>query len=98
MTRAIAPTCPPATCAVLQEARRAAGAAGATLLLISDGHANAGVADPDELDGIAAEARHGVVTSTLGWGLGYDERLMSAIARGGTGNELFAEESDTAVA
>jgi Ca-activated chloride channel family protein len=39
----------------------------------------------------------GVTTSTLGFGLGYDERIMSAIARGGSGNEHFAEEPDTAV-
>lgn len=83
----------------VQEARRVAGPAGATLLLISDGHANAGVTDPEALSRIAADARrHGVTTSTLGFGLGYDERIMSAIARGGAGNELFAEEADTAVA
>lgn len=83
----------------LQEARRVAGAAGATLLIISDGHANAGITDPDALAQVAAEAyAHGVTTSTLGFGLGYDERVMSAIARGGSGNEHFAEEPDTAVA
>jgi Ca-activated chloride channel family protein len=82
----------------LQEARRAAGATGATLLLISDGHANVGVTDPQTLEGVAAEARgRGVTTSSLGFGLGYDERIMSALARGGAGNELFAEEPDTAV-
>ncbi|MFI7492695.1 VWA domain-containing protein [Micromonospora echinaurantiaca] len=81
----------------LQEAGRVAGATGATVLLISDGHANAGVTDPDRLGGIAAKAHtDNITTSTLGYGLGYDERLMSAIARGGSGNELFAEESDTA--
>jgi Ca-activated chloride channel family protein len=81
----------------LQEAGRVAGKTGATVLLISDGHANAGVTDPDRLGGIAAKA-HGdnVTTSTLGYGLGYDERIMSAIARGGSGNEHFAEEPDTA--
>jgi Ca-activated chloride channel family protein len=83
----------------LQEARRVAGAAGATVLVISDGHANAGVTDPDTLAQVAAEAyTHGVTSSTLGFGLGYDERIMSAIARGGSGNEHFAEEPDTAVA
>lgn len=83
----------------LQEARRVAGAAGATVLIISDGHANAGITDADALARVAAEAyTHGVTTSTLGFGLGYDERIMSAIARGGSGNELFAEEPDTAVA
>ena len=82
----------------LQETRRIAGPAGATVLLISDGHANAGVTDPDRLASVAAEARtHNVTTSTLGYGLGYDERIMSALARGGAGNELFAEEPDTAI-
>lgn len=83
----------------LQEARRVAGATGATVLLISDGHANAGVTDPEVLAQVAAEAyAHGVTTSTLGFGLGYDERIMSALARGGSGNEHFAEEPDTATA
>jgi Ca-activated chloride channel family protein len=83
----------------LQEARRVAGAAGATVLIISDGHANVGVTDPDALAQVAAEAyTHAVTTSTLGFGLGYDERIMSAIARAGSGNEHFAEEPDTAVA
>jgi Ca-activated chloride channel family protein len=83
----------------LQEARRVAGPAGATVLIISDGHANAGVTDPEALARVAAEANtHRVTTSTLGFGLGYDERIMSAIARGGSGNEHFAEEPDTAVA
>jgi len=83
----------------LQEARRVAGGAGATLLLVSDGHANDGVTDPGTLEGVAAEARgHGVITSSLGYGLGYDEKIMSALARGGAGSELFAEEPDTAAA
>jgi Ca-activated chloride channel homolog len=83
----------------LQEARRVAGSSGATVLVISDGHANAGVVDPDALARVAAEAyTHGVTTSTLGFGLGYDEQIMSAMARGGSGNEHFAEEPDTAVA
>jgi hypothetical protein len=81
----------------LQEARRVAGEGGATLLLLSDGHANAGVTDSAELESIAANARrHGVSTGTLGLGLGYDEVLMAGVARGGTGNHHFAEEGDTA--
>jgi Ca-activated chloride channel family protein len=83
----------------LQEAQRAAGPTGATLLLVSDGHANAGVTDPDQLGQVATRARtKNVTTSTLGFGLGYDEQLLGALARGGAGNELFAEEADTAVA
>ncbi len=81
----------------LQEARRVAGGAGATLLLLSDGHANAGVTDADRLAGVAAAARaHGVTTSTVGIGLGYDETLMAAIARGGQGSHAFAADGDGA--
>lgn len=81
----------------IQEAERASNGAGATLLLLSDGHANEGVTDSDALGDIARRAqRHRVATSTLGVGLDYDETLMTAVARGGAGNALFAEEADTA--
>lgn len=39
---------------------------------------------------------HGVSSSTIGLGLGNDEALLTAIARGGQGNTHFAEEGDTA--
>jgi len=53
----------------LQEARRVAGPGGATVLLVSDGHANAGVKDPFSLGGVAATAhKHEVTTSALGFG------------------------------
>jgi Ca-activated chloride channel family protein len=82
----------------LQEARRVAGDIGATVLLISDGHANAGICDPGQLGDVARKAHaDGITTTTLGFGLGYDERLMSALAAGGAGNELFAETADDAV-
>jgi len=81
----------------LKEARRTAGATGATLVLISDGHANHGETRPDVLGAVAAKARtQGVTTSSLGYGLGYDERLLSALARSGGGNESFAEDPDAA--
>ncbi len=80
-----------------QEARRVGGDHGATLLLLSDGHANVGVTDHVELERIATAAQgRGVNTSTIGLGLGYDEALMAAIARGGGGNTHFAEEGDSA--
>jgi Ca-activated chloride channel family protein len=83
----------------LQEARRVAGGVGGTVLLISDGHANAGVVDPEQLGAVAAKAAaDAITTSALGFGLGYDERLLKAIAAGGNGNELFAEHADRAVA
>ena len=78
--------------------KRAKTEAGAAVLLISDGHANAGITDVDQLEGLAAAANHdAVTTSTLGFGLGYDETLMRAIAAGGTGSELFAEHADDAM-
>jgi Ca-activated chloride channel family protein len=83
----------------LQEARRVAGDEGATVLLISDGHANAGITEPDQLASVSVTyAQQHVTTSTLGYGLGYDERLLTAITKAGRGNEHFAEEPDTAAA
>ena len=83
----------------LQEARRVAGAGGATLVLLSDGHANVGIVDSSKLGAVAADARrHRVTTSTIGLGLGYDESLLAALSRGGAGNTHFAEEGDTAAA
>ena len=81
----------------LQEARRVKGEHGATLVLLSDGHANVGVTTHDELERIASGARNaGVTATTIGLGLGYDEQLMAAVSRGGAGNAHFAEEPDTA--
>lgn len=74
----------------LREVRRAAGPTGGTVLVISDGHVNAGLADPSEFASLAAKAYHDkVVTSTLGYGRGYDETLLSEIARAGSGNHVL---------
>ncbi|MBA2348984.1 MAG: VWA domain-containing protein [Solirubrobacterales bacterium] len=81
----------------LQEARRAAGPGGATLLLLSDGRANEGIVDPDRLAGLAAGAhRERVTTSTIGIGLDYDELLLAAVAGGGQGGHAFAPDGDAA--
>lgn len=81
----------------VQEARRVAGSRGATVVVISDGHANEGVTAAAALERAAAEARGaGVTVSSVGVGLGYDEELMAGIARGGAGNHHFAEEADAA--
>jgi len=64
---------------------------GATVLLISDGHANAGITDPNKIRDLAAKALAGTITtSTLGLGLGYDEYLLREITTGGNGNHSFA--------
>lgn len=81
----------------LQELKRVSAGSGGTLLLVSDGHANCGVTDPGRLEQMAAGgANERIVTSTLGYGLGYDETALSALARGGTGNHHFAEDPDAA--
>lgn len=85
----------------LQEARRAVGdgQGGATLILLSDGHANEGETDPGVLSRVAAGGRdQGITTSTVGIGLGYDELLLSEVAGGGQGNHVFAEQGDAAAA
>src|SRR4051794_10243452 len=79
----------------IQEARRAANDGGATLVLLSDGHANEGVTDHDRRERFSTGAQRGrITTSTIGIGLGYDEDLLAAIARGGGGNTSFAEHGD----
>jgi Ca-activated chloride channel family protein len=66
------------------------------ILLISDGQANEGLYDRDELAGLAsATAERGVSISTVGVGLDFDETTMRRLAEVGRGNYYFAE--DTAV-
>ena len=82
----------------LRELARANTNNGATLLLISDGHANAGVKNPAELHDVATKsATTKITTSTIGIGDGYDEKILEAIARGGGGQHRFAYTIDEAV-
>ena len=75
------------------------GHTSATLLLLSDGHANAGVTDPARMHDVARSAvADSIVTSTVGLGLGYDEVLLDSITRGGNGNHRFAATADVASA
>lgn len=59
----------------LQEVQRAVGSGtSARLLLVSDGHANAGLTDPDHFAALAAKAgSEKVTTCTVRGGLGHDE-------------------------
>ena len=79
----------------LSEASRAMADGGATVLLISDGHANEGETSPVVLGNLAeGRARARITTTTIGYGLGYDEELLVALARGGNGDHVFAEDVD----
>lgn len=72
---------------------------GATVLLLSDGHANAGIKDPGKLGGLAAQARgERITTGTIGLGARYDERLLAELSRSGNGPHRFAATPDDAVA
>jgi Ca-activated chloride channel family protein len=81
----------------LREIRRVAGDNGGTVLVVSDGHVNAGIQSVDEFASVTSKAYgERIVTSTLGYGHGYDETLLSAIARSGSGNHVFADSPDAA--
>lgn len=56
------------------------------VIVLSDGHANEGITDPEELHEHAGQLRmRGVLTSALGIGDGYDEHLLRTIAESGGG-------------
>jgi len=82
----------------LREVNRIQAEGGATLLLISDGHANAGERDPRFFDDVSSKsATEKVTTSTIGIGTGYDETILEALAKGGGGAHRFAGSIDEAV-
>ena len=63
-------------------------------LLLTDGLANQGVTDRDEIITHARELRRrGVVTSTFGVGADFDERLLQQMADAGGGHFYFIERA-----
>lgn len=75
-----------ATAATLAQAGPGAGGT-PRVLILSDGQANEGTTDPTEIAiHVGALLDRGVLTSALGIGEGYDERLLGAIAAAGGGN------------
>lgn len=82
----------------LRELNRVQAQGGSTILLISDGHANAGEKDPKFFAEVSTKsAQDKVTTSTIGLGTGYDERILEALAQGGGGAHRFAGTIDEAV-
>ena len=82
----------------LRELNRVQASGGSTLLLISDGHANAGEKDPKFFTDVSSKsATEKVTTSTIGLGTGYDETILEALAQGGGGAHRFAGTIDEAV-
>ncbi len=67
------------------------------IVLLTDGHANAGIVDRDTLVDLARTARTlGITTSTIGVGEGYDDDLLRAMADAGGGNAWYVERPDQA--
>jgi Ca-activated chloride channel family protein len=61
------------------------------VILLTDGLANVGILHPQELAKHASQLRkRGIVTTTVGVGLGFDEGLLFAMAEAGGGNFVYA--------
>lgn len=64
-------------------------------LLLTDGLANVGITDVEELAHHAHELHNrGISTSTFGVGLDYNENLLETMARRGAGNYYFIENPE----
>jgi Ca-activated chloride channel family protein len=68
------------------------------ILLMTDGMANEGIVDPGKLAAIGASAKkeHDITTTTLGFGAGFQEDLLTGIAKNSGGNFYFIETADAA--
>lgn len=67
------------------------------VLLLTDGMANTGITDPDVLRGLCAGARREeITTTTIGFGVGYDEVLLRDMADAGGGSAYYIERPDQA--
>ncbi|MFO0756162.1 MAG: VWA domain-containing protein [Byssovorax sp.] len=67
------------------------------VLLLTDGQANVGTTDPKVLTATAKQkAEAGVVTTTLGFGSGFNEDLLIGMARASEGNYYFIQSPDDA--
>lgn len=64
-------------------------------LLLTDGLANQGITDHDDIVRHASELRRrGITTSTLGVGADFDERLLRDMAQQGGGNAYYVERAE----
>lgn len=67
------------------------------IVILTDGHANVGIVEPNTLVELARTARAmGITTSTIGVGEGYDDDLLRAMADAGGGNAWYIERPDQA--
>jgi Ca-activated chloride channel family protein len=70
----------------------------ARVVVLTDGHANAGVTEHDALCTMVRGATdHGVTTSLIGFADGHDENLIAALADAGRGNDYWCAGPDQAL-
>jgi Ca-activated chloride channel family protein len=80
-----------------EELRRVTGEGPRRVLLLTDGLANVGVTDPGRLSAMSGSMKgEGIGTTTIGYGGGFDETLLTAMADAGGGNSYFAAGPDDA--
>ncbi len=66
------------------------------VILLSDGHANHGIVEPSELNRLVGRiADGGVIVSSIGMGLGFNEVLMASLADHGMGQFSFLESLES---
>ncbi len=69
------------------------------IIVLTDGHANAGLSSPDDLLPLIGSGQaKGVSTSCIGFGDGYDETLLAGLADAGRGNDYWCAGPDQAAA
>jgi Ca-activated chloride channel family protein len=69
------------------------------IVLVSDGLANVGPSTPEELGKLgAALGEENISVTTIGLGLGYNEDLMTQLAKKSDGNHAFVEEASDLLA
>jgi Ca-activated chloride channel family protein len=66
------------------------------VVLLTDGQANQGVTDPEQLVSLAAGTKAEAATTRIGFGEGFDEDLLTAIADASGGATYFADTPDDA--
>ena len=67
------------------------------VLMLTDGHANVGITDPNTLVGLCRAGQEaGITTTTIGFGIEFDEQLLSDMADAGGGATYYIEEIEQA--
>jgi Ca-activated chloride channel family protein len=80
-------------------ARNVAPKRASRILLLTDGLANVGIQDRDQLAGLCRAAHEeGIRTTTIGFGADYDEVLLGRMAEAGGGHMHYIEHVDQAAA